>query len=356
MLRRFFLFYLILFLCACVQKQDTLVFKLPVFPETKQITVTPFPDDFLIGGSFLMENMGDYIVIGSYLDNSYLHIFEKGKLTYLKSFASLGQGPGEFNSPPMIRLNESKSVLYAMNRYGGITEYFIYDVESILQDNRGFPREVFFELFCDEGEQYPGTVADFLAWKDKLLFVRSRMYRFEVQDTLGNTLSLYNTYPAIRSTDTLAFQRTYQRSSIALKPDMSKFVLASGIGCIMEIFTVDASGKIEKEIEKRFIPPIFKVTRSGLIEHISGKTISGISRLSVTDEFIYAGYNGEIWIPEVSGGFPKTIAVFDWSGNPIRQYILDWTFYDFIIDAQRNRCYLVGKDANYEVLLGYFEL
>ena len=346
----------IFLLVACnTQMHDNKAFVSPVFPESKQVTVIPFPDDFLLGGSFLMEDMGEFIVIGTKHDNKFLHIFDKETLVHTKSFGTFGQGPGELIGAPKIRVNEDNSVLYLFQHYSGMNDYWVYDVEHLLHDNAVLPaRKAKIELFRDEEAQYPGYANDFLAWKDKRLFAGSRMHRLEVQDTLGNTLYLYDKYPTVILSDTTAFQSTYSHSSLALKPDMSRFVIASRVGCIMEIFTIDTSGKIVKEIEKRFHPPIFAVNRR-MVELSNGKTIIGITDLSVTDELIYAVYNGNAYTLE-AGDFSKKIAVFDWSGNPKLIYILDWKIYDFLVDTQRSRCYLVGIDPNDEVLLGYFEL
>jgi len=333
----------------------------PVFPETKQVTVTPLLNDFLFDLPNQIEDMGDYLVIMGYRENRFLHIFKKISGAYVKSFATLGRGPGEMVGGPSIRMSEDKSKLFAYQRSSNV--YWTYNVENIVNDNQVQPvKAEKVTIFLDEGERHPGTITDYLAWKDKRLFMRNRLHRFEVQDTLGNTLYLYDKYPEVpfeQASDSSHFHNSYLHAVLALKPDMSRFVVASYIGCIMEIFTVDSSGKIEKEIEKRFHPPFFTAIPPSFTNFfVSGKTIKGIQDLSVTDEFIYAKYDGSIYYkdqPERSRR--NVIAVFDWSGKPIRRYILDWKkFYNFFVDDQQNRCYLIGEDADDEILLGYFDL
>ena len=351
--------FLVLLLTSCRgQEHDSLGFDPPVFPETKHVAVTSFSNDFLFGNSRQMVDVGDYIVILTYHENKYLSVFEKETGTYIKSFGSYGRGPGEFLSPPQIRVNENKSVLYAFQNVSGMSDYRSYDVENILHDSRVLPvREDKIELYLDEGNRFPGSATHFLAWKGKRLFVRNLSHRFEIQDILGNTISLYDKYPIVllpQALDSTDFHGSYLFSTIALKPDMSRFVIASWVGCILEIFTIDVSGTIEKEVEKRFHPPVFTVENRQSNYYVNGQTIHGINDLSVTEEFIYAKYNGKIYYKEQYS--TSTIAVFDWSGNPLRRYILDWKIRNFIVDAQRNRCYLVGDDANDEMLLGYFDL
>ena len=295
MYRHFSYRCVILLLAACSnRKQDPLAFTLPVFPETVQVTVTPASDDFLLGGAFSMDDMGEFFIVRTFINNHFLHIYKKEPLTYIKSFCSYGQGPGELIAQPKIRINNDNSELYLFHYLNGGHDLWRYNVENVLQDEGVMPvKQEKIVLFRNEGSPYPGHGSNFLVWKDKRLFAGSFQHRLEVQDTLGNRLDLYDNYPEVPYQDTIAFKGTYAtRSTLALKPDLSRFVIATSVGCIMEIFTVDASGKIEKEIEKRFIPPVYKAKR-GLFDYINGQTINGIFGLSVTDELIMRYIAGE---------------------------------------------------------------
>jgi len=363
MSRHFFYICVILLLAACRgREQDPLAFSPPVFPETKQVAVTPLPNDFLFNGSLSldMEDMGDFMVVCGFHENKYFHVFEKESGAYVKSFGSYGRGPGELPNLPQIRFNQNDSILYVFQDRNALNDFWHYKAENVLYGNRVFPVwEDQIRLFQDEGAQYPGAAWDFLAWQDKRLFARNRLHRFEVQDTLGNTLYLYDNYPVVplqKESDSSDFHNSYIHAGLALKPDGSRFVIASRYGCIMEVFTIDTSGKIEKEIEKRFYPPIIADNQTRSPRYLSEGQVLGINELSVTDELIFAKYNGNKYAPRVLNP-PKTIAVFDWSGNPIRCYVVEWTYIKtFCIDAQRNRCYLIGVDTDEEVQLGYFDL
>jgi len=339
-----------------------MAFNSPVFPESREVKVTPLVNDFLFDGSrhFEMADIGDYFVIVNFLENKYFHILEKETGAYVKSFGSYGRGPGELSSYPKIGLNEDKSVFYVFQYAGAMNYFWSYKADDILFDKNVLPVwEDQIKLFLDEGEKYPGAASDFVAWQDRRVFVRNRLHRFEVQDTLGNTLYLYDKYPVVplnQASDSVYFHDSYIHAAFALKPDMSRLVMASNYGCILEIFTVDVSGTIEKEIEKRFHPPLIEDNKNGRPKYYTDGQVLGISTLSVTDDHIYAKYNGKRYYAEGPVLYPHTIAVFDWSGNPIRRYVLDWSIENFIIDNQYSRCYLVGIDPNDETLLGYFDL
>ena len=353
----------VLFLASCRgQEQNLLDFNPPVFPKTEQKVVSPLFNNFLFKPNGTIEDMGDFMVIKHFYENYYLHLFEKETGAYIKSFGSYGRGPGELLTPPILRSNEDKSKLYAFQCGNGMRDYWTYRIEDIVHERLTLPvREEKITFQPMEGERNPGSAINFLAWQDKRLFERRRLHRFEVYDTIGNVLCLYDKYPTVRLnkvSDTTAFHDSYLSAAIALKPDMSRFVIASNIGCILEIFTVDTSGKIEKETEKRFYPPVFTVNKNLMPDYyISGQTILGIDVLSVTDDFIYAKYFGKKYISgEPESYQTNTIAVFDWYGNPIRCYILDWAIECIFVDAKRNRCYLEGINAEDEILLGYFDL
>jgi len=155
--------------------------------------------------------------------------------------------------------------------------------------------------------------------------------------------------------DSSGFKLCYSLYTFAaLKPDMRKFVTSSYMGCILEIFNIDEKGQIENEIEKHFLPAYYSDNKYA-IGFIDRKTIFGISGFSVTDDYIYANYNGSTYV-KGERIVSKQLAVFDWEGNPVCLYVLDWDVREFVIDTQRNRCYLVGTDAEDEILLGYFDL
>ena len=350
---------MIIFLTACRGREhDPLAFKPPVFPETKQVTVTPLPVDFPLAYVHQMVDMGDYILCRTFIDGKFLFLFKKETGAYVKSFLPYGRGPGEAVGLPRLRLSEDKSTLFVFQTTNGRSDFWSYKVKDIILNNRTLPyNEDWITLYCDEGEKYPGSVVNYFVWDNKRFLARNRLHRFEIQDTLGNTLYLYDKYPEIsfeQSSDSLSFHLSYLDVALELKPDRQKFVIASEVGCILEIFNITASGKIEKAIEKRFFQPIFGHNGSFIPE----KTIRGIGdcgSISVTDNLIYAIYYGKICYLD-DRDFTNIIAVFDWKGNPIRQYKLDWMIYSFFVDAQQNRCYLTGFDKNHEILMGYFDL
>ena len=361
--RSFYFCCVVMLLAACKGRElDPLAFEPPIFPDTLHRTVTCLHNDFLFDNNSLIHDLGTHILTRTFranLTNHYMHIFDKETGAYVKSFGSDGRGPGEFHMNPRIRINEDGTKLYAFQWFG-LQDYWSYDVATILDDKPVRPvREDRIVLYLDEGKRFPGGTNNFLAWQDKRLFVRNHLHRFEIQDTSGNTLYLCNQYPIIplkQGSDSTVISSSYVYATLALKPDMTKFVITIPTGCIVEIFDIEASGSIEKTIEKRFFLPILgQDSPSQIPSSVEGESIQGIYELFATDEFIYAKYSGKLYYGN-DKYLTNTIAVFDWLGNPIRLYVLDWNIYHFFVDSQRNRCYLIGIDADDEIPLGYFDL
>ena len=360
-LRNYFYYCMIMLLVSCKGREhDPLAFVPPVFPETKQVKVTVLNNDFLFRMAYKMADLGDYLILSDYDVQGVIQIFDKKTGDHVRSFGSVGRGPGEFIINPIIQVNEDRSVLYAYEGVNGQNRLRGYYINDVLHKSAPYPfMEQPVSLSIKDGNQYPGIASNFLFWRDKRLFFSSVNHRMELHDSAGKVLSLYDRFPECAKpseTDSSIFRTSYLGAPVALKPDMSRFVVASDLGCIVEIFRVVESNRIEKVTEKRFFRPEYKIIQNAIIHPIDRKTIAGITKLSVTNSQIYARYIGSVYVEGLGHENLNQIAVFDWEGEPICLYVLDWNIYNFVVDAQQNRCYLVGTDAGGEVQLGFFDL
>lgn len=356
-----YLYLFFLFTACTVQQKEPFSFEPPVFPKTRQVQVVHLFSNFLFGDPTKMVDLRSHLMVRDFMEERYFHIFEKETGVFIKSFANYGRGPGEFLTYPGMEVSNYLGMLYTYEGANGQNRFRSYKVAEILQKEQLYPIvETAPSFTIKEGDQYTGAVLNFLAWKDKRLFIRNRNYRFEVQDTLGDVRCLYDQYPSSAmppDVDSSALRWAYSRDAVlALKPDLSKFVTTSKIGCILEVFDIDESGQIEKAAEKRFFPPIYRDVKYN-ISYIERETIIGISALFATDDYIYAKYEARRYIEgDMDRSLHKRIALFDWEGSPVCLYVLDWEILCFTIDSQVNLCYIVGVDANEEIQLGYFAL
>ena len=100
----FFLFLACFAFVQCKKSAESVDegYAAPVFPETKEITVECLNDSFIfdIGG---IDQLDTLLICSGKTDiNDYVfHLFSKNSGAYIKSFGTIGQGPGEILWPVM---------------------------------------------------------------------------------------------------------------------------------------------------------------------------------------------------------------------------------------------------------------
>ena len=99
-----FLFSIFLFFLQCKKSAESVDegYAAPVFPETKEITVECLNDSFIFDiGS--IDQLDTLLICSGKTDiNDYVfHLFSKNSGAYIKSFGTIGQGPGEILWPVM---------------------------------------------------------------------------------------------------------------------------------------------------------------------------------------------------------------------------------------------------------------
>lgn len=94
-------------------------------------------------------------------------------------------------------------------------------------------------------------------------------------------------------------------------------------------------------------PPEYVLTNDGRAD-LSGNGQLGYLDLKATDNFIYGLYSGRSNILDLRA---NQIVQYDWSGKPIRRYVLDHDIYSFAIDEKNKKIY--GIDASDNPLIEY---
>jgi len=161
---------MIVLLAACRgRERDSLSFEPPVFPETKTVSVTGLPSNYLFGNNvWQMFMVHDFILLQAYSAKGYLHIFEKETGAYIKSLAPYGRGPGEFLIPPECCMSEDGAMFYVYEGKNGLNRYRSYKVEDMLQKSQPLPyKEEAIQVPKRAGEIYLGGISFFAAWQDK---------------------------------------------------------------------------------------------------------------------------------------------------------------------------------------------
>lgn len=209
--------------------------------------------------------------------------------------------------------------------------------DTILRNN--FVQDV---IKTDSFRIYMGTGGSFSTGK-----------RFLIYDNANHFVKETGNYPTIDIPCGELAEICQYGEEIHVKPDKSKFVVASYIGGILEIFDLQhLPDSIPRVMEKIYYRPIYEKDKSGMI-NTSEKTIYGFETIYVTDNAIYAllfDYHN----PELI--FPNKIIVYDWNGKWITGYALDCMLHSLCVDEKNNLIYGMAFSENESFHLVYFKL
>jgi hypothetical protein len=172
-------------------------------------------------------------------------------------------------------------------------------------------------------------------------------YRFGlVKDGAGkDTIAGYNQYPPIpkeeENGEEVRSPFFFYMSSMAVKPDGSKFVNVTQCGLIMEIFNI-TDNKIIPETIHRYYKPNYTYNKKNKYVNLDKSEMDSYVT-KATDKYIYV-----ILTEEYRGkSLNSKLAVFDWSGMPVKQYVVDHRMYYFCIDEEDGKVYaLATKDGS----------
>jgi len=335
---------LLLLLPGCNGSGDNLKYEPPVFKEIiKAEAELLFPNDEFIHDQVQYMGVVDSLLIiqCKTINNEHrFHIFNKYTKTYIKSFGLLGQGPGELILPiSRVSLDEVTKTLYASsNSQNKIVKFPIPEI--IHQDRTIFDETIinvitnYLYVYHVKSDIFLGG---YLGFK----------YRFGLikDGTEKDTIAGYNQYPPIPKEEENGeeVRRPFflYRSSVAVKPDGSKFVNVTQCGLIMEIFNI-ADNKILPESIHRYYKPNYTYNKKSKYVNLD-KSEMDTYFTRATDKYIYV-----ILIDDSNGKSPNsTLAVFDWSGMPVKQYVVDHRMTNFCIDEEDGKVYaLATKDGS----------
>lgn len=338
-------------LVACTAAKQNPVLNDPPFTTPDTLIHTKIETEEVFGSAVCMFLIDSVLFIADHFNrDTAVWGFHTGKNKITKAYARKGRGPGEISSSPSsnIQYDSPKGcfTLYDPN-YKKIIEYHVRDThfyechlpfrDAILRNN--FVQEV---IKTDSFQIYMGTGGSFSTGK-----------RFLIYDNANHFVKETGNYPTIDIPCGELAEICQYGEEIRVKPDKSKFVIASYIGGILEIFDLQhLPDSIPRVMEKIYYRPIYEKDVSGTI-NTSEKNIYGFENIYVTDNAIYAllfdHHNPELI-------FPNKIIVYDWNGKWITGYALDCMLHSLCIDERNNLIYGMAFSENESFHLVYFKL
>ena len=257
----------------------------------------------------------------------YIHCYSATNYQHLKSTFKKGQGPNEYISINNIQiLNDT---LYA---YGIANEVFYTSVKN---NDLNSPIQ---KIKIDDDF---GFLVRGFKTKNKFYFPvfnienANRMLEF---DKKGNYLSSFG---EIISKNGINSAPTFQAYFPFIHGNSDYIVAAAQFGEIIEIYDLNNKNQINLLGKKGY--PEFNVIKNIAIN----KGIMGFEDVYITDNYIYALFNGEKVIERTvdqQGG--KYIYVFDFKGRPLMKLILNRYSTSLFVDSKDSVMYLLDVNSN----------
>lgn len=213
-------------------------------------------------------------------------------------------------------------------------------------------------------EDFPQWNRHIVDLSDGVLYIGSESYlyrdtssvnRMEYCARNGDVLSVWNEFPEIDD-DRKRFIMYYQ-DRVTLSPDETRMAIATSLGGIPEIFSLD-DGIIENTATKYFTEPDFDVKENGGYS-FNENTVESFNDLTSNEDKIYAVFGGRILLKE---NFAKpvedrdlvytSIAVFDWKGSPEKIIHTDYRIEKICLDEEENMLYAVVNDIEGNAWIG----
>lgn len=145
-----------------------------------------------------------------------------------------------------------------------------------------------------------------------------------------------------------AFKDAYT-SYIYLRPSGGKFVIPYRYTDLIEIYNLKDSSFVTRQGPKVFNPDFEVKGRQGnFYMSKTKKTRKAFVSGMVTDEYIYLLFSGHLRTEE-NWSFGKSIYVYDWDGNPIKEIKLDRYIYTFTVTNDNKEIYAFDENTGYIV-------
>lgn len=340
--------FLILLIISCKDKKEynelTDLNKVEVISSS----YTVLNDTSIFNFCFDFDIYKDYLLVLSYVDEKFVHIYDKNSGKHIKSILAQGRGPGEIPRCRKISTNiiTGKVSWYEFNE----SKYFSFNIDSIINNEQyvryietSYPNYRAFEIF--EGNDQIIGLGEFYDKKmTRLGLVNSDsvVFRYDYCPELPE-LELENIQAALRLNTCWHFSTLN-----------NKLVCGSSNGSVLEIFDIDKTS-IKISSLKVFEKPAYSMDNKNIPENAEGKFTYGFSGVYVTSKNIYASYIGG---SDFRNNNDK-IVEFDLDGNPLRILKFDnISIRGICVDEsnEKNRIYMMVEKEDQDNFIIYADI
>lgn len=330
--------FLVIITISC-NKKEIPNYEYPQFENIANRNLSVFKNNFIFNSFVYMEIVDSLLIIKSETPNNNMrfHVFSKNDGTHMNSFGTVGHAKGELLEPFSLISCENKNIYAAGINQKKIVKYNIpklsnYPDDYITEQTLPFIINSVFVSYLNN---------------DNYLFAYNFKDRYAILNSGKDTVSTYTNYPITSEHDITAERARNDyfalNSFVSLRPDKSKFVNVTRNGFILEIFNI-IDNKIKPDKIKYFYEPKYDIENGDI-----GDCVKGAGGVTCTNDFIY------IILGDTKNSLTNKIAVFDWQGNAVKQYILDYPIFNLSIDVENNKMYVATYiDSDY--FIAHFDI
>lgn len=292
-------------------------------------------DKFIINAAMDLKLFNNLLIVEDFIQQPHcFFVVDLSQNEVIATFPNKGKGPGEIINPSMNPYITDVGTLQLFDpNTRRICEYSLdltnlgkviseIKLPQVLYKDNGFILECFHidNSFIAIGNGNP-------------FFSKYRFLHLN-EDNNHSFTGEIEKIPSHINNETFQKIMMYVRR-VEIKPDKSKILFVSYIGGRMEIFeNMNTKEGIQNTISKNFSPYIFTEDEYNVVWN--DDTIIGFEDIFVTNDYIYALYNG---CKGDEYEYPSTIKVFNWDGLPVRQFNLNTNLRSIAVDEENNCIY-----------------
>jgi hypothetical protein len=320
---------LIFFSCSDCKYKNSRTFSLTDIKERKHLTgeIIEIDEIFIPAKLFLKDSL---LFTVNHGQAYFISVFQLQNIKKIGDFIYFGSGPNEVLNVSNLQFRDSLIWLFDQSRQ----QINKYQLNQFLTKNEIVPCEI---IRIEEPFEKV-LITQNKVITNSLHHIRSRFSFYNLQ---GNFMENKGELPdvGVQMTDLELYESYF--CNMVLNPNNESVFVAYMNTDLIEIYDSNGNLKTRRHGPDHFYS-IKKEVSSGdeyRVRSIEGKTRDAYrSPLALEDE-IWTIYDGKVFDRKTENSFLcNTIIVFDWNGNPIRQYTTDTSFYSLAID-QKNRVF-----------------
>ena len=339
---------LLLTLGACQTKTETV--SLPVEPfnldSSKQVRWHVIDTDYLMSYPESMILTDNHLIIQDRKAVDFLfHAINRNNGSLDFEFARRGNGPDEFLDATLNPCwNQDQNVVSFFDPVKKVSLSFQEtSVDTCSKDHFKFIERKKVPLEVEYVREMFNCGEDYILMGEHGIFDKERFV------VLNNSLQIvgkHGHYPNVQSLltnpDRDFHTMLFASSFFKVSPDQKKAIFATYKGALLQFF--DLSNIKDSIVNSKSIQSEYPIKKEQIKPDHDG-WVYGFEDVYVTNDFIYAIYNGET--AEDNPMLGKSILIFNWKGELCKSYYLDLNLRCLAVDEEKQEIYVVAcKDGS----------